>query len=156
VKHSGDKHVEHLVIEQDRTIQGSVEAGATVRDGATLVVQGVVSGNLLLEGPEAVITVQGVLNVDPGSVRNSGTILAAGLVAGNPGDAVTPDGRFAVALGTAIAGSGEPYQVMADGSTRLLPPDDAGNVTVKAGDIQVDASRYAGYRASDNTWVVLD
>lgn len=149
------RFVEHLVVHSDRTVQGSVEGGVTVKDGATLVVQGAVAGRVVVADPEALLSVQGALAIQAGYVASSGTILAAGAVAGDPADAVAPDGRFAVAVGTVVAGSGRPYQVLADGSTRTLHPDESGNVTVKAGGIEVDASRYVGYRAGDDTWVPL-
>lgn len=140
------EHLEVTTAER-LTIQGSVEAGATLRTGARLVIQGAATGPLLLES-DAVLDVQGALNIsDPAESR--GLILVAGVINGNFRHLLEPDGRLAVAAGTLLHDEGGyPSQVQADGSLVELRQ--------RNNDVSVDASVLVGYLSSEDRWVNLD
>ena len=123
-----------LDVTRDRTIQGAVTAGATVRSGATLAIQGATAGHFTIEA-EAILTVQGTLS---GTFENDGTVLVAGVVT----DDLPSTGRVAVAAGTLLtrdrtlilrptgsleeAGDGEYIQVDASASGYLVYDPSAG------------------------------
>ncbi|MHB1988706.1 MAG: hypothetical protein ACYCSF_12105 [Acidimicrobiales bacterium] len=89
-----------------------MSAGATLRSGTSLVVQGVASGHFTIES-EACLMVQGVLS---GTFDNDGTVIVAGVLqAALPGT-----GAVAVAAGTILAAYG-PSILRPDGTLELIP-----------------------------------
>lgn len=105
-------------------------AGATVRSGATLAIQGSAAGHFVIEA-DGVLTVQGTLSA---TFENNGTVLVAGVVTDN----LPATGRVAVAAGTLITG----VRTLIVRSNGLLEePVDGEN-------IQVDASS-SGYLSFD-------
>lgn len=122
-----------LDVTRNRTIQGAVTAGATVRSGATLAIQGAAAGHFVVE-PEAILTVQGALS---GTFKNDGTVLVAGVVT----DHLPNTGRVAVAAGTLLTGD----------RTLILRPGGSLEEVRDGEDIQVDASAscYLAYDPRD-------
>jgi hypothetical protein len=119
-----------LDVTRDRTIQGAVTAGATVRSGTTLAIQGAAAGHFVVEA-EAILTVQGTLS---GTFENNGTVLVAGVVT----DDLPSTGRVAVAAGTLLTGD----------RTLILRPSGSLEEASDGENIQVDASA-SGYLAYD-------
>ena len=88
----------HLIVDGTVVVQGALRAGGTVRGGGELIVQGSVTGDLVIEG-DAGAEVQGALGAMV--ALRGGTLLAAG--------AVTPefsetDGDFYVCVGSVVGG----------------------------------------------------
>lgn len=119
-----------LDVTRDRTIQGAVTEGATVRSGVTLAIQGAAAGHFVIEA-EAILTVQGTLS---GTFDNDGTVLVAGVVT----DDLPTTGRVAVAAGTLLTGN----------RTLILRRSGSLEEAVDSEDIQVDASA-SGYLVYD-------
>jgi hypothetical protein len=120
-----------LDVTRDRTIQGAVTAGATVRSRTTLAIQGTAAGHFVVEA-EAILTVQGTLS---GTFENNGTVLVAGVVT----DDLPSTGRVAVAAGTLLTG---------DGGTLILRPSGSLEEASDGENVQVNASA-SGYLAYD-------
>ncbi len=112
-----------LDVTRDRTIQGAVTSGATVRSECTLTVQGAAAGHFVVEA-EAILTVQGTLS---GTFDNEGTVLVAGVVT----DDLPTTGRVAVAAGTLFTGN----------CTLILGPRGVLEEVGDGEDVQVDAAR---------------
>jgi hypothetical protein len=115
---------------RDRTIQGAVTDGATVRSGCTLAIQGAAAGHFTIES-DAILMVQGTLS---GTCDNYGTVLVAGVITSE----LPSTGRVAVAAGTLLTQDG----------TLILRPTGALEAVSDGENVQIDASS-TGYLAFD-------
>lgn len=107
------------------TIQGAVQAGATIRTGSTLTVKGAAAGHFVIE-EDAILSVQGTLSA---TFDNRGTVLVAGVMTvGFP-----RTGNLAVAVGTIL--TDHPHgtvQLQADGSLMRMDGGHYDNVNVRS------------------------
>lgn len=117
------------------TIQGAVQAGATIRSQSILTVQGAAAGHFVIE-EDAILSVQGTLSA---TFDNQGTVLVAGVVTGE----IPRSGDVALAVGTILTDHPRGIvQLQADGSLMRMDGGPYGDVSV--GSTYMALDRQAG------------
>lgn len=128
---------DHLIVEAPTTVTGSVSAGATVRTGQNLIVNGTLAGPLTVEA-DAFCTVYGMFSgtIEPGE----GLAMLHGMVNTPPSHA---QGKFAVGIDSLIRQEdGSLCTLRRDGTLEEVIGDvKAGNHTVNADELCVYVSR---------------
>lgn len=137
------RYKEHLEVTSTVTLNGSVEAGATVRSGAVLDLRGAFAGPLIVEAG-GVISVMGSF---VGAIReNRGVVMLHGQIDTNFDESA---GRVVVGVESVIT-SGDAVTVLrADGTLEPINGD------VAAGSLNVRTDVVCFYDASEGVFVPL-
>jgi hypothetical protein len=138
------KNEEHVLLEGERPIYGSIEAGATVRSGTSSVLYGAFVGPLEVQ-ERAIFTVHGSFMGDV--VQNDGTLILSGQVGVSP---LKIPGNVAVCVGSLLT-YGEPMFLRSDGS--LQPIQGGNNSDIK---VNADASSACLFDRDLGAFVPLD
>ena len=105
---------EHLFVEADRTLLGTLRNGATITNGAQLTVNGAVTGPIHVE-VDGILMVQGSFT---GTIEtNAGTVILSGQVGL---DFDTIEGAVAVAIGSLLTTRDGPFRLQPDGQLEEL------------------------------------